>query len=120
MIKLVSLSLALALSSPSIALAQQTQPTRPRSVGLVIAGLFVVGGGIGLASAPGTTYRVLDADYCVTTYAVDDGRCSVSAQRKKIGAAVAGAGVAMIIIGAQRVTVAPTPTGVGAMATVRW
>jgi hypothetical protein len=107
----------LAISTP--AFAQQSE-TRIRSKGAGIAGLFILGAGMGLVSAPGETYTVLGDDFCVTDREVKSGGCSRSPQARTVGIALMGAGALLSVIGFQRVQVSPTYKGVTATTTVSW
>jgi hypothetical protein len=101
------------------AFAQQPQ-TKMRSTGAAIAGLVMMGAGMGLVSAPGETYTILGDDFCVTTYEVKSGSCWRSPQMRTIGFALMGAGAVTSILGFQRVTVSPTYKGAKATYTLTW
>src|SRR5262245_57610981 len=120
--RLVIGALVVALS-PALALAQSA-PARPQtralSPSLALVGLVTMIGGFVIATPRGETYRVLDSKYCVNTYSVDAGACSVSSMQRKVGFSIAGAGAGLMLIGLQRVKVSPTATGLGAQATVAW
>jgi len=98
------------------------QPTRPRSRGLALAGALTAVAGLAWIFPRGQTYRILGDEFCVTTYAVDSGRCTSSDREKLVGMYVLIAGGTMLIFGLQRVTVSPmvSHTLVGARATVQW
>lgn len=70
----------------------------------------------------GTTYHVLGDAYCVTEYAVDEGRCSTPRLQMQILAAVIGTGFVLAKIGGRQVAINPTvsPNVVGASASIQW
>lgn len=104
-------------STPAFA---QPPTTRPRSVAMGIAGLFTLGAGIGLISAPGETYTVLGDEFCLTERAVTSGACATSPELRRVGYFALAAGGLMTLVGFSRVTVSPTRKGMMATTTFSW
>jgi hypothetical protein len=107
------------LASSTPAWAQPSQ-TRPRSLKAGIAGLFIMGAGMGLMSAPGETYTLLGDDFCVTEREVKSGGCSRSPGMRGVGAAVLATGAVITLVGFSRVQVSPTYKGAKATMTLTW
>ena len=98
--------------------------TRPRSRGMVSLGWGAALGGGFLALMTSGAYHA----YCGDSYdsiglhvPYDSGSCSTrSVPMMTAGLATAGGGIALIVIGSQRVSIAPSRTGMGATAVVKW
>jgi hypothetical protein len=107
------------LASSAPAWAQQPQ-TRMRNGKLAFAGLITVVVGGALMTPVGDTYDVLGDQYCVTTYAVDAGKCSVGSAQRQVGLIVMATGGVMLGVGLSRVKVYPTRKGAGVAYSVNW
>lgn len=104
-------------------LAQMSVPViQRRSDNLARTGAVFVIIGLIFQIPHGDTVNVLGDDYCVDTYSVEAGGCYRTPLERKIGFALIGAGVPMIMIGRQQVGIHPviTPTQKSITTTIKW
>lgn len=103
-----------------VKITAQQPVTKDRNETLKYTGYTLGVIGVLMVIPSGTTYRVLGDSYCVDTYSVDAGRCGLDTRVLRLGLALVGTGVLFVYIGSRQVAIAPTRTGVGVVASVRW
>ncbi|PWT91213.1 MAG: hypothetical protein C5B54_05770 [Acidobacteria bacterium] len=94
--------------------------TDMRSERLFVAGLLTSIVGLAMAIPRGTTYNVLDHDYCVAPYSIEAGSCSVEPSMRTVGLIALGSGVLMMVVGGHHVQVSASRRGVAVVKTVVW
>jgi hypothetical protein len=127
--KLISCVLVVGtLSAPLLAQTKEIEFVEVKqrlSYPLMFTGALTAIVGVGFLVPHGEIYTIEDRSYCVTERSIKSAAdCYPGDPLIKAGLIIMGVGAAMAIIGSLKVTkkvrIAPSQTGIGAIATVKW